>query len=155
MASITLQVAYQFPSGTSVAAYQTAEMPTGQAGAPAGTAAETKTVASDGTLTYTSLGAGLEYVAHAVVSGRDRYVEFRTQDATTVRVPLSGATSGQTIDAYTGLPISVVRGSGYSLLATDETDLAAQVATLPAGTRYVFNIVDADGTWSNLGTGVA
>lgn len=109
--SIVLQVAQQFPPGTSVAAYQTTDLPTNKSGAPSGAAVETQTVASDGTLTYTTLAAGTEFVSYAVVSGRDRYVEFRTREATSVQVPLSGATSGQAIDAYTGLPLSVVSSS--------------------------------------------
>lgn len=52
------------------------------------------------------------------------------------------------------LPSSVVTGSGTSLLALDDTDLATQVAALPSGTRYTYNIVDSIGTWIDLGSGV-
>lgn len=79
MANTVLRQSDKFPVGTSVGAYPISNWAQHQlppTGAPQGAAAETKTVASDGTLTYTTLSPEVAYVAYAQVSGAHRYVNF-------------------------------------------------------------------------------
>lgn len=57
-------------------------------------------------------------------------------------------------DTQAALALPVVTGSGKSLLARDDADLATQVAALPSGTRYFFQVVSDGGALINLGGGV-
>jgi hypothetical protein len=62
-----------FPVGTSVSAYRASQR-SAAVGAPGATAADTRTVQADGTLTFTV--APGQYVAYANVGGVDRYINF-------------------------------------------------------------------------------
>src|SRR5262245_13196471 len=91
MATVTLQVGQAFPAGTSVGAYPQGNWAFSQLppkGTPAGSAAETATVATDTTLTYTTLTDNAIYYAAAQVGGNWRYYSFQAA------VPVSGGGGG-------------------------------------------------------------
>jgi hypothetical protein len=69
-----------FPVGISVSAYPAAAAH--DKIHAAGTATETHTVASDGSLTYTTLSAEGTYVLYAEVAGKDRYIQCANQSFT-------------------------------------------------------------------------
>jgi len=88
--SIALNPIVAFPPGTSVAAYPAGNWAPWQrppSGAPLGSAAETKTVQSDGSLTYTTLTDGAEYYASAVVGGVNRYIHFFGNPTSNPNIP--------------------------------------------------------------------
>jgi hypothetical protein len=68
----------QFPAGTTVGAYPRSRWGIALEGAPSGSAVESHAVASDGSLTYTTLTDGTEYVATAVVTSVRRFVRFQS-----------------------------------------------------------------------------
>lgn len=69
-----------FPASTNVSAYPAyAKMP---GHAPAASVVSTSTVATDGSVTFTSLADQTQYVAYALVSGQHRYLDFATFPAT-------------------------------------------------------------------------
>lgn len=64
------------PVGTTVGAYPRSRWGVVLEGAPSGSAVESHAIASDGTLTYTALTDGTEYVATAIVSSVRRFLRF-------------------------------------------------------------------------------
>lgn len=74
MRSVSLVVnrSDRFPVGQSVKAYLAGARH--HDGPPAGPAVETQTVAADGSLTFTTLTADVDYVLYALVSGEHRYL---------------------------------------------------------------------------------
>lgn len=93
----TLQVANNFPTGTTVGAYLAGAKNDG--GAPKGASVTTAVVASNGTVAFTGLTDNTDYVAAAQVSSVWRYVSFSTKDRvvglTVAPVALAGATYAQ------------------------------------------------------------
>lgn len=89
MASVTVSREDLFPVGTTVAAYPAAGLALGQtpsSGAPAGSAAATEDVDTDGTLTFTGLLVNREYILYAATP--DRYLRVTTF------LPASGLPTG-------------------------------------------------------------
>lgn len=75
-----------FPAGTTVGAFPRSRWGIALEGAPSGSAVQSVAVAADGTLTYTTLTDGTEYVATAVVSSVRRFLRF-TPGPVTLRDP--------------------------------------------------------------------
>lgn len=75
-----------FPVGTSVKAYLEAveRDRASRAVAPNSASIETKTVQADGTLTYTTLTAGTQYVLHATVGGVEKFVRVTGSGTATI-----------------------------------------------------------------------
>lgn len=79
MATATLTPYSVFPPGTQVSVYRPWQG--GIDRSPSGAAITTSTVSDDGSLTFTDLLDGTQYVAYAFVDGRHRYVGFGTDTA--------------------------------------------------------------------------
>lgn len=80
MAGFTLTAQQTFPNSTSVGAFPVSNWPahvdpTQTEAAPIGSATNSQTMTS-GTLTFTGLTAGVDYVAYAQVGGVHRYIRF-------------------------------------------------------------------------------
>lgn len=92
MASFSTSTQTVFPEGTSVSVYTEAQVQ--KQAPPQGTAVATASVTS-GVLTFTGLTAGQFYVAYAQVSGVDKYLRFRANDAPFgVTPPYNGLSGG-------------------------------------------------------------
>jgi hypothetical protein len=66
-----------WPVGTAVSLSANQSDPAGNSGQPLGPALQTASAAADGSVTFTSLTAGLEYIAAAQVGGTWLRVTFR------------------------------------------------------------------------------
>lgn len=79
MANTVIQASNVFPAGTSVAAYLLAQVSRRIQDAKdpgAAVAADTKTVQTDGSLTFTTLTANEQYAAYAQVNGVNKYLRL-------------------------------------------------------------------------------
>lgn len=98
MATLKVNRSDLFPVGTSVGAYLTQRSRQHQS-KPVGAAAETKTVAADGSLSFTTLIEGRRYMLWALVEGEHRYL--MVEGVQSASVPLT--TEGQSAPAQTTL----------------------------------------------------
>lgn len=80
MANVVVNRSDRYPVGTSVGAYPESARQFGSK--PSGSATETQTVASDGSLTFTTLAAEGEYQLYAEVAGAHRYVRLANDSYT-------------------------------------------------------------------------
>jgi len=80
MASLIVRRSDRFPVGTSVGLYPGIDRIHG--GKPAGSAAESQTVAADGSLTFTGAGTEGMYQLYAEVGGEIRYLQCGNFDFT-------------------------------------------------------------------------
>jgi hypothetical protein len=111
MASVVLHPDLQrFPVGTSVGAYARAGL--NRSGSPSTSVLETQTVQPDGSLTFTTLSDGTDYVAYASVSSVDTYSQFRSGEAS----PSSGG-SGVDQTARDAAAAKLAKASNLSDLA--------------------------------------
>lgn len=131
MPSAVLKSPDVFPVGTSVGAYALSGWPTGQlpvapGSAPVGSAVETQTVAADGSLTFTTLTAGVDYVAAAQVNTVWKYVHFRI------------GTGEPIVRAQLVENVNTVAASGAALTLPDVTVDTMHLVTLTANCVLTF-----------------
>jgi hypothetical protein len=72
--SVTIQRSDRFPVGTEVKVFPALNKQ--QDSSPSGVSVTSAVVATDGTLTFSGLAEGAEYVAYAKVGNANRYVGF-------------------------------------------------------------------------------
>lgn len=137
MANFTLTNVERYPYGTVVKAYPTTNWPNGivdQGAAPVGTHTDSQTMTL-GTLTFTGLTPGLQYVAHATVNSVPIYVFFSAAVENSASVSVSNSASTAILAAnprrkeltvindganviYLGLDAAAVANKGIRLAAS-------------------------------------
>lgn len=129
------------PVGTTMGAYPRSRWGIALEGAPLGSAVESHAIASDGTLTYTALTDGVEYVAYGVVSTVKRYLRFMSAPLTLERPVFVGGYADGEIPIWSdadqrfepgagggsgGIPATLIDAKG-DLIAGSAADTAAKL----------------------------
>jgi hypothetical protein len=156
--SLVLTAPSKFPAGTSVAAHIRSHWPTvpeRPTGVPAGAAAETATVQTNRTLTFSALAAGTKYYLYAQVGGVNYVVAIDTGGTSTSNPEFKeGMTDGQ-VPVWNAANERFEGGSAGSgtTIATDtlwnaKGDLAAgtgsdTAARVAAGANGTFLVADS------------
>jgi hypothetical protein len=167
--SLVLTAPSKFPAGTSVAAHIRSHWPTvpeRPTGVPAGAAAETATVQTNRTLTFSALAAGTKYYLYAQVGGVDYVVAIDTGGTSTSNPEFKeGMTDGQVpiwsaanerfeggTPAGTGIPATIVDAKG-DIIAATAADTVARLAAGSNGQALTAQSGQASGLqWATLKT---
>jgi hypothetical protein len=81
VATKTLTNPQTWPSGTSVKAYLSEDLPHPPSGVPNATAVDTQSANASGSVTFAGLADDTDYFAYALVNSEHRYIQFRSDPA--------------------------------------------------------------------------